>query len=152
MPLGKYCRKSPLLFSFVPRCQGACGLQKYVRRPVAASRALKPAISEPLSSVRACLSFGGTTRRQGMSAALKDAAVLSCTLASRRKRLLRSVQLSSAALPLEAQTRSVSQSPKRVLPATIPGRWLISIRPGNRRRPWPYLACRLRLLWARRKW
>ena len=81
-------------------------------RPVANSRALKPAISEPLSSVRVCLSFGGTARRQGMSAALKDAAVLSWTLASKRKRLLRSVQLSSAAFPPAAQTKSVSQSSK----------------------------------------
>ena len=53
---------------------------------------------------------------------------------------------------LEAQTRSASQSPKRVPSSTIPGRQLISIRPGNRRRSWPYLACRLRLLWARRRW
>src|SRR3954451_7205112 len=28
VPLGKYCRSSPLVFSFVPRCQGLCGSQK----------------------------------------------------------------------------------------------------------------------------
>src|SRR3954470_12086323 len=28
VPLGKYCRRSPLVFSFVPRCQGLCGSQK----------------------------------------------------------------------------------------------------------------------------
>jgi len=26
--LGKYCRSSPFVFSFVPRCQGLCGSQK----------------------------------------------------------------------------------------------------------------------------
>ena len=28
VPLGKYCRSRPLVFSFVPRCQGECGSQK----------------------------------------------------------------------------------------------------------------------------
>ena len=28
VPFGKYCRSSPLVFSFVPRCQGLCGSQK----------------------------------------------------------------------------------------------------------------------------
>ena len=64
MPLGKYCRKSPLLFSFVPRCHGACGLQKYVRRPVAASSALKPAISEPLSRVKVFRKPGGISQKR----------------------------------------------------------------------------------------
>ena len=33
---GKYCRRRPLPFSLVPRCQGECGSQKYTARPVAA--------------------------------------------------------------------------------------------------------------------
>ena len=28
VPFGKYCRSSPLVFSFVPRCHGLCGSQK----------------------------------------------------------------------------------------------------------------------------
>src|SRR5665647_3257815 len=28
VPLGKYCLNKPLVFSFVPRCQGFCGSQK----------------------------------------------------------------------------------------------------------------------------
>ncbi|WP_461070496.1 transposase [Streptomyces pseudoechinosporeus] len=28
LPLGKYCRSRPFMFSFVPRCQGECGSQK----------------------------------------------------------------------------------------------------------------------------
>src|SRR4051812_5232756 len=29
VPLGKYCRSRPLVFSLEPRCQGLCGSQKY---------------------------------------------------------------------------------------------------------------------------
>src|SRR5665213_2305688 len=29
VPLGKYCRSKPLVFSLEPRCQGLCGSQKY---------------------------------------------------------------------------------------------------------------------------
>ena len=28
VPLGMYCRSSPLVFSLVPRCHGLCGSQK----------------------------------------------------------------------------------------------------------------------------
>src|SRR5215208_344905 len=28
VPFGKYCRSSPFVFSFVPRCHGLCGSQK----------------------------------------------------------------------------------------------------------------------------
>ena len=33
VPLGMYWRRSPFVFSFVPRCQGECGSQKYTSRP-----------------------------------------------------------------------------------------------------------------------
>lgn len=33
VPLGMYWRNSPFVFSFVPRCQGECGSQKYTSRP-----------------------------------------------------------------------------------------------------------------------
>ena len=151
MPLGKYCRKSPPSFSFVPRCHGACGLQKYVRRPVADSRALKPASSEPLSSVRVCLSCDGTARRQGMSAALKDAAVLSWALASSRRRLLHPWQLSSSACPLAALTRSAPTPQRGHSRPTGCGRRAMSIRPGSRPLPRPHRLCRLRRRWMRRK-
>jgi hypothetical protein len=32
VPLGKYWRRSPLVFSFLPRCQGLCGSQKWIAR------------------------------------------------------------------------------------------------------------------------
>jgi len=34
VPLGKYWRSSPFVFSFVPRCHGLCGSQKKIARPV----------------------------------------------------------------------------------------------------------------------
>ena len=34
VPFGKYWRSSPFVFSFVPRCHGLCGSQKYTCRPV----------------------------------------------------------------------------------------------------------------------
>jgi hypothetical protein len=34
VPFGKHCRSSPLVFSFVPRCHGLCGSQKYTSNPV----------------------------------------------------------------------------------------------------------------------
>jgi len=35
VPLGRYWRISPCVFSQVPRCQGLCGSQKYTRTPAA---------------------------------------------------------------------------------------------------------------------
>ena len=131
-----------------PRCHGECGLQKYVLMPVARSSSLNRAISEPLSRVKVFRRPGGISHKRGTSASLKAAAVLLSTLANTRKRLLRSLQLTSAALPLEAQTRSPSQSPNRNRSATTCGRWDISTRPRNMRLPWLDLVCRLR---ARRK-
>ena len=34
MPLGRYWRSSPLVFSLLPRCHGECGSQKYTWMPV----------------------------------------------------------------------------------------------------------------------
>lgn len=100
------CREEHLLRKLLPRCQGECGQQKYVRRPVADSSPLKPAISEPLSSVNVFRRSGDISHKRGTSPSPEAAAVLLWALASSRKRLLRSLQLSSTAWPLEAQTRS----------------------------------------------
>ena len=35
VPFGKYWRKRPLVFSFVPRCQGLLGSAKYTLTPEA---------------------------------------------------------------------------------------------------------------------
>lgn len=51
---------------------------------------------------------------------MHEAVVLSPTLAGSKKRLLRSLRLSSAALPPAAQTRFVSQSSKAGTPGNRP--------------------------------
>ena len=51
MPLGKYCRKSPFVLSFVPRCHGERGSQKYTGIDVAALNSWWRAISIPWSQV-----------------------------------------------------------------------------------------------------
>jgi len=48
---GKYWRKSPLVFSFVPRCHGLPASQKYTWAPVAAVVSRSRAISLPWSQV-----------------------------------------------------------------------------------------------------
>src|ERR671911_1243026 len=47
VPLGKYWRSSPLVFSLVPRCQGLCGSQKNTWRPVSMRSWACWAISAP---------------------------------------------------------------------------------------------------------
>ena len=51
VPFGKYCRSSPLVFSFVPRCHGLYGSQKYTLIPVAAVSSAWRASSLPRSQV-----------------------------------------------------------------------------------------------------
>jgi hypothetical protein len=77
IPLGKYCRNRPLPFSFVPRCHGERGVQKYVHMPVADSSSLNRAISEPLSSQR--LPQGRWNRTQAGNKRLLEGSV-SCSL------------------------------------------------------------------------
>src|SRR6476646_2135712 len=48
---GKYCRSNPLVFSFVPRCHGLCGSQKYTCTPDAIVNGTCAAISFPRSHV-----------------------------------------------------------------------------------------------------
>ena len=49
--LGKYRRSSPLVFSLLPRCHGACGSQKYTSIPVAKGICFDSRISMPWSQV-----------------------------------------------------------------------------------------------------
>src|SRR5680860_751661 len=51
VPLGKYWRSSPLVFSFDPRCHGLAGSQKYTGMSVAVVKDLWVDISEPWSQV-----------------------------------------------------------------------------------------------------
>src|SRR5690625_1851584 len=52
VPLGKYWRRSPLLFSFVGRCQGECGSAKYTFVPVSRVNSAWFESSLPRSQVR----------------------------------------------------------------------------------------------------
>src|SRR4051812_26018139 len=51
VPLGKYCLSRPLVFSLVPRCQGACGSQKKTSIPAPMRICFQSRISGPWSQV-----------------------------------------------------------------------------------------------------
>ena len=52
VPLGRYWRSSPLVFSQVPRSHGLCGSQKYTATPVRAVRPYVATVPCPWSQVR----------------------------------------------------------------------------------------------------
>lgn len=56
---GKNWRSKPLVFSFVPRCHGEYGSQKYTFIPVASASFLCAANSLPLSTVELFFSLSG---------------------------------------------------------------------------------------------
>src|SRR4029450_5107666 len=58
VPLGEYLRSRPVVFSFVPRCQGLCGSAKKTGMPVSTLNAVCADSSLPRSHVndrRSCL-------------------------------------------------------------------------------------------------
>ena len=64
-PLGKSWRKSPLVFSVVPRCQGLWGSQKQTGRPARAFGSACRAILAPWSQARDRRSCSGPGRDRG---------------------------------------------------------------------------------------
>jgi hypothetical protein len=62
VPFGKYCRKSRLVFSFVPRCHGECGSHRKTSMSVAKVNVLCPVISVQRSQVRERYSSFGSLR------------------------------------------------------------------------------------------
>src|SRR5258705_13859164 len=64
VPLGKYWRSKPLVFSLEPRCHGLCGSQKYTATSVASVNRLCCAISLPRSHVSDLMSSSGTRLAQ----------------------------------------------------------------------------------------
>src|SRR3954454_12351302 len=60
VPLGKYWRSRPLVFSFVPRCQGLLGSQKYTSRSALSLRSAWRASSLPRSQVSERRSSAGS--------------------------------------------------------------------------------------------
>ena len=79
-----------------------------VRAQVCPLQLPEPCHSGPLSSVKVVRRHSGISHKRRTGASLKAAAVLLWALPSSRKRLLRSLRLTSADLSLEAQTRSAS--------------------------------------------
>src|SRR3954451_1252523 len=59
LPLGKYWRRSPLVFSFVPRSHGLAGGAKKMPSAKYSSSRWWQAISEPWSQVRVCRARSG---------------------------------------------------------------------------------------------
>src|SRR6266404_3050359 len=93
VPRGKYCRNSRLVFSFVPRCQGLCGSQKYTCTSVATVKSLCFAISSPRSQVNERRKVAGSLRTCLLNAATTSAVSLLGTLISMRKRECRSTSV-----------------------------------------------------------
>src|SRR6266436_968927 len=93
VPRGKYCRRSRLVFSFVPRCQGLCGAQKETCTSVATVNALCLAISNPRYHVNERRRVAGSLRTRLLNAATTTAVSLLGTLISMRNRECRSTNV-----------------------------------------------------------
>ena len=90
---GKYCRKSPFVFSFEPRCQGLCGSQKYTFTSVATVKSLCLAISSPRSQVNDRRRVAGSFRTCLLNAPTTSAVSLLGILISMTKRDWRSTRV-----------------------------------------------------------
>jgi len=75
VPLGKYWRSSPLVFSLVGRCQGECGSQKNTGMPSASAIWPCSAISFPWSQVSDRRNWAGRGFRAATSASRNVSAV-----------------------------------------------------------------------------
>src|SRR5271163_4599405 len=93
VPRGKYCRSSRLVFSFVPRCQGLCGSQKYTFTLVATVKVLCLAISSPRFHVNDRRRDVGSLRICRLNAATTAAVSLLRTLTKAVKRECRSTSV-----------------------------------------------------------
>src|SRR5690606_1188197 len=60
VPFGKYCLRSPFVFSFVPRCHGDCGSAKNTGIPVSTRNCACADISFPRSHVKDLTSSSGS--------------------------------------------------------------------------------------------
>lgn len=98
--------------SLAPHGQGGCGLQKEVREACPLQFPEPGRFRAIITYWHLCRRAGASSPKHGRSASPEAAAVLFWALASSRRRLLRSWQLSSSAWPLAAQTRS-APTPQR---------------------------------------
>ena len=74
VPLGKYWRRSPLVFSFMPRCQGLWGSAKNTSRPVSIFSWACWASSLPRSQVSDRRSWSGSSANPSVRASRIDSA------------------------------------------------------------------------------
>lgn len=93
VPLGTYWRRSRLVFSLLPRCQGDCGSQKQTLIFVAMVNAICPAISDPRSHVSDRCSSLGRLRACLIRAVITLCLSLLSTLASITNRAWRSMNV-----------------------------------------------------------
>src|SRR5215813_9707562 len=121
VPLGKYCRSKPLVFSLLPRCQGLRGSQKYTCTLVATVKFLWSAISLPRSQVKERRSSCGSLRTCLPSAATTLAVSLLGTLRSITKRVWRSTSVAMWVL-FAPERRSPSQWPGTARSSASAGR------------------------------
>src|SRR3954453_21084802 len=109
VPLGRYWRSRPLVFSLEPRCHGACGSAKETRRPVSAASSLCRAISLP--SVRVRRSGAGTASRPAAKPSRAVSALASVSLIRTTLRLVRSTTVPTEERLPAPLIRSPSQCP-----------------------------------------
>jgi len=115
VPRGKYCRNSRLVFSFVPRCLGLCGSQKYTCTSVATVKSLCFAISSPRSHVSERRRVAGSLRTCRLKAATTTFVSLLDTLISMAKRERRSTRGRNVAVLCATQQIAFPMAGKRVV-------------------------------------
>ena len=137
LPLGKYWRSRPLVFSLVGRCQGECGSQKNTGMPSAAAIWSCSAISLPWSQVSDRRSCAGKIARAATSASRTVSALCRwpgrCTRMVNR--LARSTRVPIADRLLAPVIRSPSQCPASLRPAAAGGPLADHRHPGQRPGP-----------------
>nr|KEP23651.1 hypothetical protein DA06_06330 [Georgenia sp. SUBG003] len=132
VPLGKYWRSRPLVFSLEPRCQGLCGSQKYTGRSVAKVISAWRAISRPWSQVSERRSCSGRVRMALTIASLTATAPCpSGRCSSITNRVVRSTRVPIAEPLAVPVIRSPSQCPGTARSAASAGRSEISTMSGD---------------------
>ena len=122
VPLGKCWRRSPLVFSLAPRCQGECGSQKHALTPVASAKERWAAISQPWSQVGVLASAAGT------AATISAGREATAWLARASRRDTRdsledlSTRVARQLRPSDPTTRSPSRWPGTARPSAPAGR------------------------------
>ncbi len=120
---GRQCRRSPFLFSFVPRCWGECGSQKYTATSVAALELTCAAISLPLPHVTGqCRCAGSPTIFYATACRTVCAEWSVGRGASCVNRVVRSTIAATWDFPPRPRIRLPSQRPKIARSATSVGR------------------------------